>query len=215
MAKMPSTDANFKKYLNDGRFDLGKNAIKIHLDGILNSEVSAIYERKLSPAWSIEAGGGIIPRYLGINEMVMGGFGRGDSTMSPFGIGYSYQVMPKFYYTWGAIDQGGYCGLLFKQRHFKNGFGNKIKYTEVGMMWGVQMLVNKKLCLDFGYGFGFASYKVEKAYYDSYTDKYEASVTPVLAQHLRFGIGIFFGKDPLADVEERSKKPKKGDSEDE
>jgi hypothetical protein len=214
--KLPVTDANFKKYLDDGRADLRKNAVKLHLDGILNTEITGVFERKLSPAWSIEAGLGVIPYYIGLNESVSGaGFVFGDSIMAPKGMGFSYQLMPKYYYTYGGIDQGGYVGLLFKQRLFKNELGNKISYTEVGSMWGMQLLLKKNLCLDLGYGWGVAVYKVDKASINYSTGKPEPLSSFVLAQHLRIGIGMFIGKDPLDDVVGKSRKSKKGDSEDE
>lgn len=216
--KLPKTDANFKKYLDDGRRELLKNAFKIHFDGLVNTELSAVYERKLSPTFSIEVGTGIIPKYTALWENILnldGGLLNADS-LKPKGMGYSFQILPKIYSKKSAIDKGMYIGVLLKQRSFTNNKSEKIIYREIAYHQGYQYLVNKNICLDLGYGFGFAKYKVyNDSYYNNYTDKWEPFSISCFTYHLRIGVGIFFGENLYNEKNSKVKKSKKGDIEDE
>ena len=215
--KLPKTDANFSKYLNDGRMELCKNAFKIHLDGLLNTEISGLYERKLAPSFSIEAGGGIIPKYTALFESALNTIGIPlEDSLYPNNLGFSFQIMPKLYVNKGGIDNGSYLGLLYKQRNFKTDKGKKITYQEIALHSGAQYLVKKNLCLDIGYGFGAAKYKVEGDYeYDFYTNKWEPYSTYFMTFHIRVGIGFYFGAKQYNTQKPINKKTKKGEDEDE
>lgn len=213
--KLPKTDANYLKYLEDSRMESRKNAVKFLFDDILHTEVALALERKLSPFFSIEAGAGVIPYYTGLSSNYWFDLlDTSDKAWSPKGMGFSYYIMPKYYGQHGAIDEGTYFGLLLKQRFYNNELGNKIIHSQYLIMFGMQKLLNKRLCLDYGYGFGVSRYKIEKGKIDL-----KGNTAPLIEHfisgHIRFGIGIYFGKSPVKDVAGKSKKSKKGEDSDE
>lgn len=208
--KFPKPDPDFRKYLNDGTLELAKNAFKVHFDGLINHEIVGSYERKFTDGISLEVGGGLFSKYPAYfeNEFVYETEVT-DSISDPKKSGYTFQVMPKFYLSKQGIDNGSYIGILFKQRYLENWYKETIRYTEFSMMMGFQKLVSKKVCLDLGYGFGFANSVILS---DKYED-YNYGFFPVM--HIRVGVGFFLGKNENNSSKPSSKKIKKKENNDE
>ncbi|NUM31035.1 MAG: hypothetical protein HUU47_01775 [Bacteroidetes bacterium] len=199
--KFPQPDPDFKKYLNDGRMELAKNALKIHLDGIINHEILATYERKFSGLFSIETGGGFFIKYPGFYESEML-YSREviDSVRLPKKSGFTLQIMPKLYFGKQGIDNGIYYGFLFKQRYLQNWYKQEIRYTEYAFMMGVQTLAKKKLCINYGWGLGFGKSKVLDKDIEDFP-----YIFPTF--HLRLAVGLFMGKNYFnSDSENQLKK---------
>lgn len=195
--KLPQTDNNIQKYIDDGRLELAKNAIKFDVGGLINLDFCAVYERKLSSLFSIDIGAGVNPKYFPVYER----FSQEIELKNyPKKFGTTFHIMPKLYFNKGAIDFGKYIGFVYKQRNFNS---DKTTFKEFLLIFGNQELIKKTKCLEYGYGFGLQVITIDKEPYFSYL------------WNIKFSLGKFFGKQYYESNRSKKSKSKKGEENEE
>lgn len=217
--KIPKSDANYLKYLDDGKLDLAKTALTVDLSNILNTEIGFLLEQQIFKGFSLQVGGGIVPKYLGLLETrtLLSGSKDGDSIMKigykGDGLGTSFTVMPKFYVSRNGITNGSYIGLKYKHQSVPLQFGGKSISQHYQLIFGSQFIFYKKMAVDYGLGFGFRD--VETVFPKSTGITFEEGTFSNATFNVHLGIGLFLGKSQLKEFDGSSKKVKKSNKKEE
>lgn len=166
----PQPTDDIAEFFDDGTKSMASNAIKLDVYNSLIGAAFVSYERKLKPNISIE-----------------GGLGLSYSTFSAFALGFSEfgEIDPskslilgvgcKFFKDQGAIDFGGYKGVLLMRKNYfmTNPTDNTV--TQVGansvlFQQGFQILKAKRFLLELGYNIGFGFTNVKEGDPEGYID---------------------------------------------
>jgi hypothetical protein len=173
------------KLENDHR--LPRYILKSYPIGFLTGDFQAVMEITLPLYFSVNVGAGLLSPPL-IKPLLYdaGGWDRLDFATS----GYSFRLEPRQYFFFDERAEGFYYGLVYNHRHyFLSAFPpdkSAVNFMDFGFSTGVQYLIKKRICMDWGLSHCFRV--IKEVTVDG--EKYWGAG---LAFTIRLGVGLNLG----------------------
>ncbi len=138
------------KYFDDGKISEAKNVIKLNLSSIIHGDVPIFYERAIGNSFAIEVGAGLLMPYY-VPDLIQ--LLSDEKDFSDPDSGYSLWFQPKFYFG-GNAPELVYVGLQYRRRNYKKDSSTFV-YTDISFNYGYQLILGKRIALDYSSGVGF------------------------------------------------------------
>jgi hypothetical protein len=140
--KLPEVDENYQKYLDDGRNTGADGDLKLAVSSLVNGFINLQYEQKLSPSFSVEAGGAVqVAQGVDLVNILFLDIWADDEV---FKNGYGFSGALRYYAGESAITNLGYASLAFRNRT-TNFEDSKITVNDIYYSTGLKIAVYENL----------------------------------------------------------------------